>query len=221
VLGRDLAKTVIVLDLDDTLYPESDYVRSGMAHVCNTLESLLGRPLKESFHTALLSGEKDWLDALCRVASLPASIKDSLKWLYRLHLPSIQLDPACAHFIERMLREAAAVAILTDGRAVTQRLKIKALGLSHLPVYVSEEYQSEKPDPARFQAIEQTYQASAYVYIGDNPQKDFIVGNAAGWTTIGLIGSGNVHSQETSGLPEGAIPHYWVNNWNEMYNILR
>lgn len=218
--GRDLSKTVIVLDLDDTLYSESDYVRSGMAHVCNTLECLLGTPLKEALHTSLLSGEKDWLDALCRVAGLPSSTKESLKWLYRLHLPSIQLDPTCAKFIERMLCEAAAVAILTDGRAVTQRLKIKALGLSHLPAYVSEEYTSEKPDPARFQAIEQAYQASAYVYIGDNPQKDFIAANAAGWTTIGLMGIGNVHSQEVSGLPEGAMPHYWVKNWNEMYNIL-
>lgn len=220
MVGHELSKTVIVLDLDDTLYPEKDYVRSGMLHVCNQLECLLGTSLGEAFHTALLSEGNDWIDTLRRVAGLPPSAKDSLLWMYRLHSPSIQLDPACAQFIERMQREAAAVAILTDGRALTQRLKLRALGLSHLPAYVSEEYQSEKPDAARLHAIEQVYRASAYVYVGDNPRKDFIPGNAAGWTTIGLVRDGNVHSQDTSNLPENALPHFWVRNWNEIYPIL-
>lgn len=220
VTGRELSKAVIVLDLDDTLYPEKDYVRSGMLYVCNQLERLLGASLNEAFHAALPPETDDWIDVLRRVAGLPPSAKDSLLWMYRLHSPSIHLDPTCVQFIERMEREAAAVVILTDGRTLTQRLKLRALGLSHLPVYVSEEYQSEKPDPARFDIIEQVYRASAYVYVGDNPNKDFIPGNAAGWTTIGLVGRDNVHSQDISDLPEGALPHYWIRNWNEIYPIL-
>jgi putative hydrolase of the HAD superfamily len=217
---RELSQTVIVLDLDDTLYSERAYVHSGMRHICDQLEFLLGIPSNEALQTALLSEDNDWIGTLRHLAGLPPSAQDSLLWLYRLHPPAIQLDAACARFVEHMQREAAAVVILTDGRIVTQRLKLRALGLSHLRAYISEQYQSEKPDAARFHAIERDYPASGYVYIGDNPKKDFLPGNAIGWTTIGLVGDGNIHSQAIDGVPENALPQYWIRDWNEIYPIL-
>ena len=39
-------------------------------------------------------------------------------------------------------------------RSITQRKKIKALGLEDIPLYISEEYKSEKPDRKRFKMIE-------------------------------------------------------------------
>jgi len=216
----ELSQTVVVLDLDDTLYPERAYVRSGMRHVCNQLECLLGVSFNEAFEVAHESEENDWMDALRRLAGLPPSAKDSLLWMYRLHPPAIQLDSACAQFLEHMQRDAAAVVILTDGRTVTQRLKLQALGLSHLRAYISEQYQSEKPDPARFHAIERDYRASAYAYVGDNPRKDFLPGNTMGWTTIGVVGDGTIHPQDTMDLPENALPQHWIRNWHEIYPIL-
>lgn len=38
----DLARTVVVFDLDDTLYPEADYVDSGVRYVCAQINSLCG-----------------------------------------------------------------------------------------------------------------------------------------------------------------------------------
>ena len=210
----------MVLDLDDTLYPERTYVHSGMRHVCNQLERLFGTPSNEAFQSALQAEDGDWMGALRRLAGLPPSAQDSLLWMYRLHPPAIRLDDACARFLERIQGDAAAVVILTDGRIVTQRLKLQALGLSHLRTYISEQYQSEKPDAARFHTIEQDYPASAYVYVGDNPKKDFLPGNARGWTTIGLVGDDNIHSQAVDDVPENALPQYWICNWNEIYPIL-
>ncbi len=220
MVEHELSRTVVVLDLDDTLYPERAYVRSGIRYVCNQLEVLLGRSLNEAFEAAI-SCKEDWLDVLRIGASLPSSTKDSLLWMYRLHSPAIVLDPVCAEFLQQMQRDAAAVVILTDGRAVTQRLKLQALGLAHLRAYISEEYQSEKPDSLRFRAIETDHPGNAYIYIGDNPKKDFLPANAMGWKTIGFLSSGsNVHSQDLTKFPENALPQHWIRDWNEIYSIL-
>jgi putative hydrolase of the HAD superfamily len=217
----DLARTVAVLDLDDTLYPEADYVRSGIAHVCDRLDSMLGRSFHAELSAALVAGEKDWLSFLCRQAGFPPSVKESLLWMYRLHPPSIALAPSCAAILQRLDREAKAVLILTDGRSVTQRLKIKALGLSHLPAYISEDHRSEKPDALRFQMIERDCPADHYVYVGDNPAKDFLAGNAMGWTTVGLRGKGgNIHPADLDGLPAGAAPQFWIDDWEGLFAIL-
>lgn len=217
---RELSQTVIVMDLDDTLYPEEAYVRSGMQHICEQLESLFGISASQAFEVAVRLRESDWIEALRIFARLPVSAKESLLWMYRLHIPAIQMSEPCARFLERMQSDAAAVVVLTDGRTITQQLKLQALGLSHLHAYISEHYESEKPEVARFHAIERDYPASAYVYVGDNPKKDFLAGNVIGWTTIGLRGKSNIHSQNIADVPCSALPHYWISSWDDIYTIL-
>ena len=209
-----LADTVFVFDLDDTLYAEEDYVRSGIAHLCERLERLLGRNFYSRIMEAFLGGEKDWLSLLCGEAGLTSVAKESLLWMYRLHTPAIQLSPSCAHMLEEVQRHSKDVLILTDGRSLTQRLKVDALGLSHIPLFISEDYGSVKPDPLRFQLIEHDYPAVRHVYIGDNPKKDFYAGNALGWLTVGVRPTrGNIHSYDLACLEKDAIPQLWIDDW--------
>lgn len=216
----DLSQTVVVFDLDDTLYSEADYVRSGIQFLGRHIESLLGVDLGPQVSAALAGSEKDWLARLCASAALPSAAKESLLWMYRLHSPTIRLTPECSRMLDELEARAKCVAVLTDGRALTQRLKLQSLGLARLPAYVSEDYQSEKPDALRFRVIEKDHPADRYVYIGDNPRKDFIACNALGWTSIGVRAPSTIHSQDLTGLPPSALPNHWINEWQELLDLL-
>lgn len=141
--------------------------------------------------------------------------------MYRLHLPDIKLAENCSVSLEKIKKTALAVAVLTDGRSVTQRLKLTSLGLSHWPSYISEDYGGAKPAPDRFQAIQNDFPADHYVYVADNVQKDFLGCNPLGWLGIGMRGNErNVYSQSLQCLPEAALPKCWVNSWEELTELL-
>jgi putative hydrolase of the HAD superfamily len=189
-------KPVIVFDLDDTLYPEREYVRSGIAAVSDAIRDAFGRDIRKDLLTSWESGERDFLTKACRILQQPDSLKESLLWIYRLHFPSIALPSDSRRAIDACLQRGCTVAILTDGRSLTQRLKLRALGLASLPAYISEDWQSEKPHPLRFTQIMADFPADHYAYIGDNPAKDFKAPKDLGWITICVQHGGEgVHSQ--------------------------
>lgn len=191
----DLANTVLVFDLDDTLYPEIDYVRSGMTYVCDRLIETLGVDLHEALGQAVAAGERNWIGFLARESSLPASAVSSLLWIYRLHPPTLTLAPDCASLLDHLKHAGAPVLVLTDGRSITQRLKLKALGLSHLPTLISEDWGgADKRNPTRFREVMARFPNKAWLYVGDNPAKDFIVPRALGWRTVGVkTGEHGIH----------------------------
>ena len=218
----DISRTVVVFDLDDTLYQEADYVDSGVRCVCDQVNTLYGKRLYLEVRDALQQNPRvDWLAMLCESVGLPPVAKQSLLWLYRLHEPDIQLSVGCKAALEKITDAASAVAVLTDGRSITQRLKLKSLRLSGLPVYISEEHGSSKPAPDRFKAIERDFLAEHYVYVADNPVKDFTGCNPLGWIGIGMRGdSRNVHSQALQEHAGTALPAYWVSDWDELCKLL-
>lgn len=191
---------VVVFDLDDTLYKERDYVLSGVAAVikaCLDLGLIEQSVAKKPFTPDIAAGKI--INTLCRHLSLPEKLEDSLLWIYRLHEPSISLDSATRLAIRRISDMAAATAIVTDGRATTQRIKLKALGLGAIPAYISEEFGNGKPATDMFLAVERRWPGFQYTYIGDNVSKDFIAPNKLGWFTIGIKDDGcNIHSQSRS-----------------------
>lgn len=218
----DLASTVVVFDLDDTLYPEADYVDSGVRHVCTKIEVLYRKEIYLNIKKALDQDPKtDWLALACEHAKLPNTAKDSLLWMYRLHAPKIHLSTQCKEALKTIKSASKAVAILTDGRSLTQRLKLKALGLTGWPVYISEDYGSLKPSLDRYKAIQVDIPAQHYIYVGDNVKKDFLGCNSLGWVGIGMKANDrNVHSQALEGIPESALPAHWVNDWQELTQLL-
>ena len=218
----DLSQTVVVFDLDDTLYSEADYVESGVHHVCERLKQMYGVDAQQKIKNSLRENPQiNWLNFACQLAGLPISAKESLLWMYRLHEPDIRLSEECSKVLQHIRSEACAVAILTDGRSVTQKLKLNALGLNDWAAYISENYGASKPSPDRFKAIQAHYSARHYVYVADNVQKDFLGCNPLGWIGIGMRGdSRNIYSQDVIDVPSSALPTYWVNSWNELLKLL-
>lgn len=217
----DLSQTVVVLDLDDTLYPEADYRASGLRAVCAIVNAMLNPAQPLDVSLCQIGDAHDPLALICTQAGLPPSLKETLLWVYRLHLPDIHLSPQVAQAIAQLESSCHALAVLTDGRAISQRQKLKALGLSHLPAYISEDYASCKPELLRFQKVMSDFCAPSYVYLGDNPLKDFAAPNALQWETVGLRGGvHNIHSQACDGLPAASLPNRWVSSMDEFLESL-
>lgn len=205
-----------VFDLDDTLYKEAEYRMSGFMHVVEVVNSLYKSNLSIDVEELLLSG-KDVLEEICVQLSLPDTSKQSLLWLYRLHYPNIKLSSQVKAFMANLEPLVHGISILTDGRSISQRNKISALGLDHIDIYVSEEWGEVKPSEKRFNAIMDKHaNVKKFVYIGDNIKKDFVTPNRLGWTSIGVRDNGqNIHPQSILVEPE-FMPKIWVNDLQEL-----
>ncbi len=215
------ADTVFVFDLDDTLYKEADYHISGVQAVSSKVKQVYGFDVGSYLKTKIENGETDLWGSLCNHFKLPATVKDSLIWEYRLHTPDIKLSDSTKSLLSWLEEKSAGVAILTDGRSITQRLKINALGLAYLPAFISDEYGEVKPDPVRFKSIERQYPNKKYIYIADNLAKDFLAPNELGWTTFGLKDDGhNIHPQNITNFDQPYLPDYWLLELEELKEFI-
>lgn len=205
----------VVFDLDDTLYAEADYVQSGKQAIRALLAAQMGKPVSDAALNA-----PDFLSAIISELGMPASVKTSLLWIYRLHSPVITLRPGAATLIDALMLAGDAFCIVTDGRSLTQRLKISALALAPDAVFISEEVGHEKPETPAFDDIERLFPAEHTVYIGDNIAKDFVVPRRKGWMTIGLRHDGRaIHGKHGQGC-SGIQPELWCDNFAEIARIL-
>ncbi|PSU75670.1 2-haloalkanoic acid dehalogenase [Photobacterium phosphoreum] len=213
--------SVWVFDLDDTLYKERDYQISGYDFIASLIKQIYQQDVNPIIKQAI-KDKKDVLQSICNYLNLPLSVKDSLLWQYRNHIPKLMLDDETKNTLFHIKKNSLAIAILTDGRSVSQRAKIASLGLSHYDIYISEEWGKDKPDDKRFLAIMDKYHsADSFIYIGDNINKDFITPNKLGWITIGLKDDGsNVHNQGDQNLAIEYMPQHWINNFNEYIKLV-
>jgi putative hydrolase of the HAD superfamily len=200
-----------VFDLDDTLYSERDFEKSGIEYVYNYFE------INHISLDSILNNRKDWIDQIINVANKEISTQMVLD-IYRYHLPSIQLYNDSKKFLDLLLSLGYEMSLITDGRSITQRNKLKALGIESYfkNIVISEEVVSEKPSYKNFKLVMNSKHSDNYIYIGDNPNKDFITPNKLGWTSICLLDRGkNVHQQNFN-LSIDFLPHYSVNSFEEI-----
>ena len=219
----DFLPWFVVFDLDDTLIAESDYQISGINAVEQHLEELLQKQVKGFLLAAHSRGVSDLWGFACDLLKLPPAVAQSLLWVYRLHTPKISLQPGVFSLLNSLSKKNIPFVILSDGRSSTQRLKIQAVDLQHIPCYISEEWGSSKPDLLRFQVIEEHWPDRHYVYVGDNPAKDFFAPVQLGWLTLGAAWTPDpVHPQDPGQLHAGALqPHGWLQAPDDLLKWLR
>lgn len=213
--------SVWVFDLDDTLYPEREYQISGYKHIASQINKLFGTDISDIIASADLNG-LDVFDEICRALKLPNSFKESLLWMYRLHIPNISLSDDVIDTLDFIKNRSRAVHILTDGRSISQRYKLASLGLLDLIPYISEEWSDLKPGPIRFKAIQNKFIGmSQFIYVGDNLNKDFITPNKMKWQTICIKDSGtNIHPQKVDNVSEEYLPALWVRKFNDIKGLV-
>ncbi|MDQ3292530.1 MAG: HAD family hydrolase, partial [Bacteroidota bacterium] len=178
--------TFIVFDLDDTIYQEIDFLRSAYRHIAGLLQPAVKKDLFEEMWARFKNNENvfEWL--ITEHASVLPNITISfLLNEYRSHLPKITLSEDAVEFLSYLKETKILCGLITDGRSITQRNKLKALGIETYfeDIIISEEFGSEKPNERNFLFFEQKYPGKEFYYIGDNTSKDFIVPAKLGWHT--------------------------------------
>ena len=207
----------IVIDLDDTIYPENDFKKSALLEISKILERLYN--IKKEKTLEIFNQGGDIFQNISNYIGFP-SIKESLIWLYRLHSPKKLPKYNSLKFIDTLLKKEITTLILTDGFSLTQRLKLESLGLLSLDLYISEEFQSAKPDKLRFEIIQKKYKSRQYFYIADNPKKDFYAPNQLGWNTILIKQKWKyIHSQELQ-IDNNYNPKMVINSFDEILRAL-
>jgi putative hydrolase of the HAD superfamily len=200
----------VILDLDDTLYDEIDYCKSGFAAVADLLAESSGTPTPDNIFQTLWrqfnagNRAKTFNAALDELTIVyDDSLIRDLIYVYRNHTPNIILPGDSRRVLGRLSREYD-LALLTDGFLPAQSLKVQALGLERYfkTIVYTEQLgrESWKPSPAGFEKILQTLNAEpqATACVADNELKDFIAPNNLGMTTIRLIRPNRIHTQSSS-----------------------
>lgn len=172
----------LVLDLDDTLYLERDFVRSGFRAV--EQETRIDGFFDAAWRIFEQGGRGDIFDrALARLGA--SADVPRLVALYRAHRPSIRLAADAGALLDRW---EGPLGLISDGPAATQRSKLGALGIGDRfrSKILTGDWGAEfyKPHPRAFIETERRLGAGAYVYIADNPAKDFEAPKRLGWRTI-------------------------------------
>jgi putative hydrolase of the HAD superfamily len=175
-----------VLDLDDTIYLERDYIYSGFCCIDSWLREK--RNIHGFFENAWGLFEQDVRENIFDIVLKELKIfnKDLVQFLiilYRSHLPDIEVMPdVMDFFIKKKKRE---LALITDGYSISQHKKISSLQLKKYidTIIVTDDWGREfwKPHHRAYLEVQKGFSPEQCIYIGDNPFKDFIIPYKLGW----------------------------------------
>jgi putative hydrolase of the HAD superfamily len=201
-------------DLDDTLYPERDFVFSGFRAVAEWLEAEIDLPADPTlseltgFFTSGVRG--DTFDRYLKNHGLPiGSYRQRMVEVYRRHTPKLTPYPDVVPVLTR-LRARYRIGLATEGPAKVQHSKLDALGLRrmfHSVVILGEgDRERWKPDAWPLEKLAEGLGVvpSAMVYVGDNPAKDFLAARRAGMHGLRLRRPDGLHASEEPVGPEDA-----------------
>lgn len=208
----------VIFDLDDTLYPERDYVKSGYLQVARFLgDPSLADKMWEYFHEG-----KPAIDMVLEDTGRP-DMKEECVRTYRDHSPDIRLYPGVTELIRDLKASGIKVGIITDGRVKSQEEKIKALGLNGVTddIIITDSLggvQFRKPNDIAFRIMAARWRlnASDIVYIGDNLAKDHQAPSALGMSFIHFDNPDGIYAH-TSSMFEFVSVH----SFEELDSLLR
>ena len=150
-----MCKKVVCFDLDDTLYKEKDFLKSGYRKVAELVEKRFHYNAREVYNK-LYSWYKLGKNPFARLNEyygLDNPIEDYLN-VYRYHQPTIMLTSGVEDVLSGLAHRGVVIGMITDGRTISQKNKINALGLERWfdekNIIVSEEFGSEKTDERNF-----------------------------------------------------------------------
>ena len=195
----------VVFDLDDTLYPEYEFVMSGFLVVAKYLSKkykLNGLRIFDILKSDFKKGVRERnFNLLLEKFHLPEKELKKLISIYRSHKPKIELFLEAEKLLKHLQNKKIKIALISDGFVGTQRNKIEALKIEKYfqVITLSDElginYRKPNTKPFNLTLKKLSVKPSEAVYIADNPQKDFIGAKKLGLTTIQIKRVGGIYSQ--------------------------
>lgn len=215
----------VIFDLDDTLFDEMSFVLSGFRAVAAYGEQVWRLDPESSFaQMSRVLGENgrgavfdDWLRENRIYSRKRASRALSV---YRSHNPSIELYDT-AEEVLTALPASTNLFIVTDGNKLVQANKISALGLwdRFSGVYITHRHglKAAKPSTYCFEKIKERVGEdwSQLVYIGDNPNKDFVSLRPLGMQTVRVL----TGSHRNVSVPEPMDAEYSIPDLSTLLDL--
>lgn len=201
-------KSVVVFDLDDTLYKEIDFLLSAYKEIACYID----KEHEQEVFMLMINWYKEKKNVFSALIDHYSHLRDTPQTLlekYRMHLPGkMEMLPGAQKLMSNLVQYEISLGLITDGRSITQRNKLKALGIEALfdTIIISEEIGSEKPNKTNFKLFEDKFIDGNFTYIADNTTKDFIVPEQLSWQIVCLLDDGrNIHKQNVNSLPAKCI----------------
>jgi len=179
----------VIFDLDDTLYSEKEYVRSGYQKIAAVIPQVDNAA--EKLWT-LFEEKKPVIDELLKQENiLSEEVKQACLHAYRYQIPDIHLYEGVVEMITEFKSQGLKIGIITDGRPEGQRAKLQVLGLEAMvdEIIVTDEFggpEFRKPNPKAFETMKERLgiEYAEMCYVGDNTKKDFIAPKELGMRSI-------------------------------------
>ena len=177
---------LVIFDLDDTLVPEIEFLKTGYRIVAKRIEEKYGLNAEKSYerlYSLFLNGEKNNFNMLLNENDIAYSKEEiqELIHLYRTYPRELPLYHDVTAFIHMLRKNEIAIGIITDGPVEAQKNKLKCIHAYDVFDYIvlTDELGIEfrKPNAKAFEMIiEQAgVKPEETMYIGDNPAKDFYI----------------------------------------------
>ncbi len=185
---------VVVFDLDDTLYDEIEFVKSGFKEVSDYLGN--ENYFDFMWEEFLKNGSGKIFNKLLEKFNIDIPV-NKLVEIYRFHFPNIFLPKESIEILEFVKNHKTA--LISDGHYITQKNKYKALELDlDYPVF-TDFYHTKKPELKPFKMVMNYFKnEKEFIYISDNPKKDFIAPNKLGWKSIRYKNPVGIYKDYTS-----------------------
>jgi putative hydrolase of the HAD superfamily len=204
----DRPNTRIVFDIDDTLYLERDYVWSGFAAVGRLVLREFGKAgFAESAWEKFRSGARGRIfDEVVAELGVGGGRRTVSRLVaeYRGHAPAISLLPDAVSFLEKEFGRRP-LGCITDGPEESQEAKVRALALHSWlkPIILTAALgpRCGKPSLVSYKRMQKELRGlgECFVYVGDNPLKDFAGAARLGWYTVRIRRAGSLHEVEPNG----------------------
>lgn len=181
--------SVVIFDLDDTLYSEKQYVKSGYCAIAKKFPQIV------DFETKLwtaFENKKPAIDEVLKNEGLfSEKNKQECMQTYRLQIPTINLYDGVKEMLSRLHKSDYKIGIITDGRPEGQINKINSLNLKKYVdhIIITDELGGidfRKPNETAFVMMQRYFQCpfKEMCYVGDNIKKDFIAPDKLGMKSI-------------------------------------
>lgn len=219
---------VVVFDMDDTLFPEKEFVRSGFKEVDRYLQKKLS--INNFFVRAwekFSSGSRGFIfNQVLHDINYDGDVSILVKELvnvYREHIPSIELFKDAKWALD-YYSKMAPLALISDGYFQTQKNKAASLNIDcyFQKYYFSDEWGEKywKPSTFTFKKAQNDFRefGDDFVYISDNPEKDFIAPNKLGWDSVCIRREFGEYSEVE--IPLKGKPRVIISSLFELKDIL-
>ena len=221
----------VIFDLDDTLISEKEYIKSGFNHIAEIINSRFAIDKKQVFDDLMSIFEESPQNVFNRlfdkykIKYLKEDILNLVKE-YREHSPNIKFFDDVIPCLMELKSLEIKVGIITDGYAITQRKKLKAIkaDLYFDEIIVTDELGREfwKPHPKSFELMKKKFNVifEEMVYVGDDVLKDFISANKLGIKTVLIKRKDGIYLNLVKTKAHEYLAKYEINTLHDLTGII-